>query len=709
MRSLPPIYRSIIIDHQAQLKKLVQRAGIGPVKKLYEDMLEEIASKLKVTQSATFGHQQLQGMMAQVRLGLASVQRGIGDAVASSAAEVGVHAARTILTDAARLESHFTGAVIPLPLLEAGRLRGLVDGRISSLMRVHVSSMARYGTQLTGRIESELASSLSMGENHSTAIDRVMKVGDLEWHKAERIVRTEMSFSANASARDASEEMADELDGDMWMRWSEHVTDAGQPLDDRVGVDSEAMNGQVAPPGGMFTQPPMSPQGEAVQDSLVGQQWECPPNRPNDRAVLVPWRASWGIPGWQWEGRRVPVTEHAAKRQNTNWMRSRGRAPDEAMGDQFAMPRGALAEAADESEADDEGDDTPKGTGIGFDSPTVALEPEAPRPVRAKAAATVAEPDEAGVSTATAITEEIPTLEELIGQPLAPVTVRPSVLAGRGWYEPPGLDRGELDRGVGALNAGQPTPVAIGVTKQDHLVVHSGRGHLNAAVDLDHPVRVQWEASEGVRPDHVLRGTPHTDIAHPDVRPVVPPAHVATDVGSQRHYHHIRTGIKYARDGQAATRAIDQLAAEHAVDKHEGFRVGIGQIGGHGHEVPDVVPAHAPMFPRASVSAGEAPRHLPDVPVTMDGDAARAAALVNRPIVPWWYQKLTYNGETAYRDMRKGAENRPLVYEREIVGPDNPDGFVHVWPSSASLHEVAARPGILDRLSRGVAKLFGRK
>lgn len=328
MGTLPATYHAVIVDQQVQLAKLIRASGVKPVKKLYEGMLDDLTKTLGKTAKGTFTHQQLQGMMGQVRLSLARLQRGVAGTMDEASAEVGVHAARTILENTAKLEHKFTGAVVPLPTLEIGRLKGLVAGQTSSLLRVHDTSMATFGKKLTGRIEAELASSLSQAEDQTKAIERVAQVGDLEWWRAERIVRTELSYSANASARAAVEEQAEELDGDMWMRWSEHVSDDGMPLDDRVGVDSEAMHGQVAPPGGMFTQPPRNREGEEVSDSLVGQQWACPPNRPHDRAVLVPWRFHWGIPGWEWRGRRVPVTANMVSRANASWMRSRGGSQD---------------------------------------------------------------------------------------------------------------------------------------------------------------------------------------------------------------------------------------------------------------------------------------------------------------------------------------------------------------------------------------------
>jgi hypothetical protein len=320
----PPYYLALVRDQQAQLTKLVNAAGVGPVKRLYQQMLRDLEKKLKASASGTFDFVQLHGMMAQVRLGLAQAQREIGSAVSEGAARVGIQAARNSLDNAARMEKHFKGAVVSLPVMEIGRLRGLVEGQTPSVMRVHDRTMRRYGMRLTGRIETELAASLTAAESQTQAVDRVMRVAGNEWWQAERIVRTEMSFASNAVARAANDEMADELDGDMWSQWSEHVTDDGVPLDDRVGVDSEALHGQVAPPGGMFVQPPSSRRGALVSGSLVGQSWACPPNRPNDRSVLTPWRASWGIPGWVWDGRRIPVTEAYAERAN---VRARRAAP----------------------------------------------------------------------------------------------------------------------------------------------------------------------------------------------------------------------------------------------------------------------------------------------------------------------------------------------------------------------------------------------
>lgn len=322
MAALPEEYRAVILDQQRQLAKLVQQAGLGPVRKLYQQMLDDLERRLRRVPAGTMTHMQVRGMLAQVKIGLAGVLREMGGKLGDAAFEVGLASARHMLEDVAKLEKHYTGALMPLPVLETARLHGLVKDSTSSLLAAHTSSMARYGAELVNRFEMSLAGSVSTGESSQEAITKIMKLGDLEWWRGERIVRTELAFAASASARRANDEQAAELDGDLWSRWSEHVSDDGAPLDDRVGIDSEAMNGQVAPPGGMFTQPPRAPDGEAVSKTLVGREWSHPPNRPNDRAVLVPWRQHWGIPGWVWRGRRVPVTESMVRESNAKYVRA---------------------------------------------------------------------------------------------------------------------------------------------------------------------------------------------------------------------------------------------------------------------------------------------------------------------------------------------------------------------------------------------------
>jgi hypothetical protein len=220
--------------------------------------------------------------------------------------EAQVESLRGLTSDMHRLEREFTGTAPVLPIEEAARFAGIVDRRRTSLMRMHESSMARYGTGLVRSMEEQMALSLATGETLDDTITRIHRVAGGRFGGAERIARTETAWAYSAAAADGLAELHREMP-DLYMRWNEHVSEDGAPLDDRVAVDSLAMHGQVAKPGGVFTMPSSAPNGQLVDKSLVGRSWAHPPDRPNGRETITPWKPGWGVPAWIWRGRRVPM------------------------------------------------------------------------------------------------------------------------------------------------------------------------------------------------------------------------------------------------------------------------------------------------------------------------------------------------------------------------------------------------------------------
>lgn len=120
--------------------------------------------------------------------------------------------------------------------------------------------------------------------------------------RMERIARTQGNLAFNRAAQLLAER-ARARGERTYLRWTEMIDDAtGRPLDDRVGIDSIIMHGQVALPGGAFTMPTVA----KAPAYLAGRSWTAPPNRPNDRAVLTPWTPATGVKGWLWRrGRKV--------------------------------------------------------------------------------------------------------------------------------------------------------------------------------------------------------------------------------------------------------------------------------------------------------------------------------------------------------------------------------------------------------------------
>lgn len=316
--AVPAEYKAVSSESRARLDKLLAQQGAAArLKRLYEEAEAALVKRIynAAGRGDTMSSSQMKAMLGQVREGQKSIAARLAGHMGDESEAAQEVALSGLVEDIGRLEKQFTGAATSLPIEEAGKFRGIVGGRRQSLVRAHKTSFARYGADLVEKMEDSLSRSLLTGETPRDAAMRLTEVADVEWYRAERLVRTELAWAANATALDGMKEMGKDMP-DLMARWCEHVDDgSGMPLDDRVGVDSLAMHGQVAEPGGVFVMPPLSLVPDksgttVVSPQLVGKTWQFPPNRPNDRAVIQPFRPGWGVPGWRLVGgRRVEVKE----------------------------------------------------------------------------------------------------------------------------------------------------------------------------------------------------------------------------------------------------------------------------------------------------------------------------------------------------------------------------------------------------------------
>jgi hypothetical protein len=171
------------------------------------------------------------------------------------------------------------------------------------------------------------------GEAGSVELDRVVSlaVRQFDGHvfnlttvdgyfSAEGLYTSNCSFAYNATHATAIDDASELVDG-LMRRWTELVNDqTGAPLDGRVANDSLVLHGQVCfqPNGatfeprttfllggtGGFTMPP----DRRVNAKLWGRRYAHPPNRPNDRSRLVPWKPTWAVPAYMVvNGQRMDV------------------------------------------------------------------------------------------------------------------------------------------------------------------------------------------------------------------------------------------------------------------------------------------------------------------------------------------------------------------------------------------------------------------
>lgn len=169
-----------------------------------------------------------------------------------------------------------------------------------------VQALRRRAVARTGALESadvtKRLSQLLVGKHRvmDAIAEAVTAHGEGSW-RAARTAVTETSWAWNAEQEEGIEQLASEVPG-LMKRWTERVDDATrQPMDNRVGIDSMVLHGQVTAPGGRFVMP-NDPRAPA---KMIGKSWAHPPNRPHDRAVCAPWHPRWGVPGYIVRGGQV--------------------------------------------------------------------------------------------------------------------------------------------------------------------------------------------------------------------------------------------------------------------------------------------------------------------------------------------------------------------------------------------------------------------
>jgi len=175
---------------------------------------------------------------------------------------------------------------------------------VKALKRVRVSSVGLTGADMQVALQGRLAA-LPIGEfTVNDVISEAIDTIDSQRWRIERTARTETSRAYNQVYSEGIDKLAEEIEG-VRKRWTEYVSDiTGDALDDKVGDDSLVLHGQLAGEGGLF----YMPDDDLAPDSMIGQSWLHPPNRPNDRATVLPWMKEWGVPAWYYlDGDKVQV------------------------------------------------------------------------------------------------------------------------------------------------------------------------------------------------------------------------------------------------------------------------------------------------------------------------------------------------------------------------------------------------------------------
>lgn len=278
------VIRQVLDVHRAQLQGVIELRGVRRLRKSYEVARSDLQTRLGVLQRANKGQQfqahHLRMVLTQVEQGLGMFRNALNANLLGAGKIAVALAPRHLVNATKRLEKKFTGHAPVLQVEQAAVVQGLYKKVTPVLLERYKNSMIFYTKPVVERVKKELAQSLLQGDTVDDAVERVAGTSGIfatERWRAERIVRTETSYAYGVTQYEAMKSLAVDLP-DVKRKLIE-------TMDDRTGDDSVELDGQVRDMNDPFVYVPVKGKGYPP--------FMMPPGRPNDRAVVIPWRESW--------------------------------------------------------------------------------------------------------------------------------------------------------------------------------------------------------------------------------------------------------------------------------------------------------------------------------------------------------------------------------------------------------------------------------
>lgn len=260
-------------SHAEKLLSISEREA-NRIIKVYKRVRADLRDRLDTVQPGTFTSQRMQSTLMQVDAGLRALQRDVSEEMGTATENVAGGSVEDLVSEIKKYEKVFVGASIPINLNA-----GIIASDVRSLLLTRIeSSFNNYNGFLRSRIAYGLSESVIAQDSFSEVVRKINLTLMGEEYKAERIVRTELH---NVYSMGKIEGMRDLVAGDI----PDLKKALYHPMDKRTGDDSKKakrLNLVVD------------------VDDYFEYEWNGetrrffqPPDRPQDRSILIPYRDSW--------------------------------------------------------------------------------------------------------------------------------------------------------------------------------------------------------------------------------------------------------------------------------------------------------------------------------------------------------------------------------------------------------------------------------
>lgn len=273
----------VVEDHAKQVVNL-QEEQAREIAKSYEEVRKELIDRLSKLKANSFTAQHLRVVLAQIDAAIDAVNEKIDHRINAGAHKTAVMSIEQLVKEIRRFDKHFTGVVRPINI-------DVVKTAINTkefLMNQYKDSLKAYSSDVKRDIARALTQSAIAELTYSEVVHKLGQyMHGKEW-ELHRIARTELHHIYSVAKLNGMKELKKDSVPDL-MKALFH------PMDTRTGEDSIELADEnpILPLTESFEQYYTPRLKSGKKGKTQHYVFMTPPNRPNDRAILIPFRPEW--------------------------------------------------------------------------------------------------------------------------------------------------------------------------------------------------------------------------------------------------------------------------------------------------------------------------------------------------------------------------------------------------------------------------------
>ena len=261
---------------QNNIKKVVQleESEANKLLRIYKEVRRELIDRLSRATEGSFTEQQLRVTLVQVEAGINALTQQLKNQFNESVNKMGEQAVGNLTKEIERFSQAFEGSIQPINLDAVFITQ---DSR-NFLFNQHQVTIDAYGQDVLRNVARGLTNSLVSRDSFGQVVTKMNKFLQVEEWKLQRLARTELHNVYNLAKLQGMRQVKEETLPDLKKTLI-------HPIDDRTGEDSKKLK-KINPIVAI---------DKPFRFTFNGKErvFMAPPDRPNDRAILVPYRKVW--------------------------------------------------------------------------------------------------------------------------------------------------------------------------------------------------------------------------------------------------------------------------------------------------------------------------------------------------------------------------------------------------------------------------------